>query len=96
MEQSQPKKKRRTTKDASNDELYEIARNLHRHIGKPAILFVKESREFIPYFGTLTNGGLVYPCYSPEGKFRCMLHQHVSAVDVLTGHQQIIFFDDGI
>ena len=67
MEQNQPKK-RRTTKDASNDELHEIARNLHRHIGKPAILFVKESREFIPYFGTLTNGGLVYPCYSSERK----------------------------
>lgn len=94
MEQ-QPKK-RRTTKDASNDELHEIARNLHRHIGKPAILFVKEGREFIPYFGTLTNGGLVYPCYSPEGKFRCMLHQNVSAVDVLTGNQQVHFFDDEI
>lgn len=95
MEQSQPKK-RRATKDASNDRLNEIARNLSRHVGKPAILFVKESREFVPYFGTLTSNGLVYPCYSPEGKFRCMLHQHVSAIDVLTEHQQIIFFDDGI
>lgn len=95
MEQSQPKK-RRATKDASNDRLYEIAKDLNRHIGHPAILFVKESREFVPYFGTLVSGSLVYPAYSPEGKFRCMLRQPVSAVDVLTGHQQIIFFDDGI
>ena len=96
MEQQSQPKKRRTTKNASNDELYEIARYLHRHIGKHTILFVKESREFIPYFGILGKNGLVYPCYSPEGKFRCMLHQPVSAVDVLTGHQQIYFFDDGI
>lgn len=97
MEQrTQPVRRRRSLNDVSNDRLHEIARDLARHVGQPAILFVKENREFLPYFGKLTKNGLEYPCYSPEGKFRCLLHQNVSAIDVLTGSQQIVFFDDGI
>lgn len=94
-----PSKGGKRGKGDSNQILIDIQKSLKSHIGCPAILFVKESREMVPYFVELDYNGCVvakHKCYAPDGSFRCFLNYHPSAVSIMTGEQRIIFFDEGI
>ncbi len=91
----------RKSKENTNVVLGRLQRQLEEHIGKPAILFIKEGREMMPYFVTLTDvnkkwGTAIHKNYGPDGKFRCCLSYSVSIVSLMTGDQRIIFFDEGI
>lgn len=104
MEQEQkstPVKKPRScklTKEQTEEKLKEIQKELLSHIGQPAILFVKESRDMVPYFvELLLDGNTVvarYKCYSPEGKFRCYLKHYPNCVSLMIGEQRIRFFGE--
>lgn len=92
----------RQTKEQTDQKIREIYHKLVSHIGRPVILFEKESREMVPYFVVLKSktGSLrviaSQKCYHPDGGFRCFIHHTVSAIKILTGEQKIVFFDDGI
>ena len=86
------------SREQINEKLYTIQQELNRHIGEYAILFVKNVRDRIPYFVKLELRGKevvgLYKCYTPEGKFRYFLTHHVNLVDIMTGEQQIVYFED--
>ena len=91
----------RKSKENTNVTLVRLQKQLEEHIGKPAILFIKEGREMMPYFVTLCDvnkkwGTAVHKNYGPNGKFRCHMKYSVSIVSLMTGDQKIIFFDEGI
>lgn len=106
MEQEQkstPVRKKQTrscklTKEQSDERRLKIFQELKQHIGQPAILFIKEGREMIPYFVELiaTSSGIVarYKCYAPNGQFRCYLRHFPSCISLMTGEQKIVYFDD--
>lgn len=98
-----PKKKhirnRKLTEDKSNLIISEITKSIKEHVGCPAILFVKEGREMIPYFVELVQLSpkvviARYKCYSPNGSFRCYLNLIPNSISIMTGEQEIVFFDD--
>lgn len=98
-----PKKQTRScklTKEQSHEKLMEITKSVWRHLGQPAILFVKDGRDMIPYYVTLLREGkhvqARYKCYDPHGKFRCYLSHCVNSGSLMTGEQRIVFFDEGI
>ena len=105
-----PVKKRtrscKQTKEQTDQKIQDIYHQLLTHIGKPAILFEKESREMVPYFvvldskvgSNLSNLGVValQKCYHPDGGFRCYISHTVNVLKIMIGDQQIIFFDEGI
>lgn len=86
------------TKEQSQEKQQKIYQELKQHIGQPALLFVKEGRDMVPYFVTLiaTKSGIVarYKCYAPNGQFRCYLNHFPSCVALMTGEQKIVYFDD--
>lgn len=91
----QPKRRSsKADKRQSNEKILEIQQELLKRNGQPAILFVKESRDFVPYFITLHGNTALHRCFGTKGELRCCLKHQVSPIDLLIGHQQIIFFDD--
>ncbi len=85
------------TKEKSQEIIRQISMELQRHVGQPAILFVKDGREMVPYLVELTNKGEAqYKCYAPDGTFRCFLKKYPNAIDIMVGDQKIVYFDDGI
>lgn len=86
------------SKEQIDEKLYMIRRELIKHVGEHAILFVKDGRDMIPYFVKLEIQGrwivALYKCYSPEGKFRCFLTYYVNSLSIMTGEQQIVYFDE--
>lgn len=105
MEQSSnpPVKRRRNTRqtpEQMQERLDEVKREILNHLGQPAILLVKESRDMVPYFVTI-EGNFNYfygnvRCFGPDGKFRQYLKQSISIIHLITGEQQLIYFDDEI
>lgn len=100
MEESKQKKSRvsKLDKEQIRDKMNEIYRGLCEHIDHPAILFVKEGRDMVPYFVELKSVGTAvmgqYSCFNQEGEFRCFQTKQVSVVSILTGEQVLIYFDD--
>lgn len=86
------------TKEQSKDRLKEIRQEVIEHIGYPALLFVKEGRELVPYYVEIIAQGRTvtarYKCYAPNGDFRCYLSHCINSVSLMTGEQVIVYFDD--
>lgn len=89
---------RKLTPEQLDEKLLSVFQELKKHVGQPAILYVKDGREMIPYFVelTATASGIMarYKCYAPDGQFRCYLSHSPSSVSLMTGEQKIMYFDD--
>lgn len=102
-QQETPVKKKQTrscklTKEQTSRRLQQINMELRSHVGQPAILYIKDGRETVPYFVELLIQNKVvvarYKCYSPNGQFRCYLNHFPNSVSLMTGEQKIVYFDD--
>ena len=89
------------TREQVNQRISELNLQLINHTGEPAILFEKEGRAFMSYFvniGDHTPGRLTamayQRCYHSEGGFNCWIPHTIEVVKLLTGEQQIVYFDD--
>lgn len=94
-------KKQRSTRqtiEQTHSKLAEIKYEVLNHIGQPAILLIKEGRSMVPHFVTLEGSSHgVYgsvKCFSPDGEFRQYLKHSVNTTRLLTGEQQLIYFDE--
>lgn len=98
MENTVKRRSTKLTKEQSRQKLSDITQELYNHIGQPAILFVKNNREFTPYLVELIKVGRYiearYKCYAPNGSFRCYLSHVPNPISLMTGEQQIVYFDD--
>lgn len=101
MENTVKRRSTKLTKEQSHKKLSDITQELCNHIGQPAILFVKDGRDFRPYLVELRVVGKCsiearYKCYAPNGTFRCYLSHTPSPIALMTGEQQIVYFDEEI
>lgn len=103
VRQPTPVKKKQTrscklTKEQSYEKLNTIFQAILKHVGQPALLYIKEGRDMVPYYVELVEQGhgitARYKCYGPDGKFRCYLNHFPSSIAIMTGEQKIIYFDD--
>lgn len=76
---------------------FDAERNQHR----PALLYVKDKRDFVPKLVEVTGFTkhficVRYKCYDPEGKFRQYINTSVLYVDLMIGERHLKFFEDDI
>lgn len=92
----------RLTKEQTDQKLNEIYQELLDHRRKPALMYIKDGRDMLPYFVIISKrtGRFSFEalqrCYDPNGKFRCYLSHSIDIISIMTGEQKIIFFDEGI
>ena len=101
MSNQTQKRIQKATIKQTNRVLEEIRYNCLINQNKPALLYQKEGREFIPRLVEVIKcyPGFVllqYKCYDPEGNFRQYLRTSPGYVDFLTGDVKLKFFDGDI
>ena len=70
------------------------------HIGKTALLFLKEGRKVSSFYVKVyevNKRGLIivkHRCYSPTGELRCLITHSLTVSDLLSGCQKLVFFDN--
>ena len=97
-----PKKRElKDNKNMSLSKLLNVKLNVELRQHQPALLFVKDRRDYIPTLVEIcecfTHFALVrYKCYDPQGNFRQYIYTGVSYIDLFTGNNKLKFFDDNI
>lgn len=88
------------TKEISDNLIKNIESELKIHVGQPALLFVKEGREQVPYFVTLQDSGdkvkAIHKYYSSDGIERGTKTIMPNVFTLLNGEQRIIFLNKEI
>ena len=96
------KRGKRNSAEQTQNDLHMIQDELKLHLGEHAILYIKQSRDMVPYFIEIfcpDNSGVIcgrYKCYGTKCEFRCYQRLSINPIDILTGHQKIVYFDEGI
>ena len=84
----------------SKELILSVLNEVAEHLGRPALLFLKEGRKttslYVKIYSINKRGLIVvkHRCFSPTGELRCLISHCISASDLLSGCQKLVFFDD--